>query len=114
MSLFVGYCAPFAFTVTITTSTTTNMLTTTTTTTTVCSSSLAGALASFLTSPLDLAKLRLQVDRSRQRDASVSAFRSSEYATYKSFFDVLKKTFVNEGGVKGLYRGAFARVSVNG
>lgn len=74
-------------------------------------SSLAGGLASFLTSPLDLAKLRLQVDRSKRRDASMSAFQSSEYATYKSFYDVLKKTFVNEGGLRGLYRGAFARVA---
>ena len=77
-----------------------------------CSSSLAGGLASFLTSPLDLAKLRLQVDRSRQRHAGLSAFHSSEYVTYRSFSDVLRQAFVNEGGVKGLYRGAFARVSV--
>ena len=76
-----------------------------------CSSSLAGGLASFLTSPLDLAKLRLQVDRSKARPAGMSAFQASEYFTYSSFFDVIKKTFVNEGGFRGLYRGAFARVS---
>lgn len=74
-------------------------------------SSLAGGLASFLTSPLDLAKLRLQVDRSKARDARMGAFQSSEYVTYKSFYDVIKKTFLNEGGMKGLYRGAFARVA---
>mmetsp|Transcript_20639 Transcript_20639/g.34722 ORF Transcript_20639/g.34722 Transcript_20639/m.34722 type:complete len:228 (+) Transcript_20639:597-1280(+) len=74
-------------------------------------SSLAGGLASFLTSPLDLAKLRLQVDRSKARDARMGAFQASEYVTYKSFYDVIKKTFLNEGGLKGLYRGAFARVA---
>lgn len=78
---------------------------------TLTSSSLAGGLASFVTSPLDLAKLRLQVDRSKQRHAAMSAFQSSEYITYKSFYDVIKKTFVHEGGLRGLYRGAFARVS---
>lgn len=76
------------------------------------SSSLAGGLASFLTSPLDLAKLRLQVDRSKQRAVGLGAFHQSEYVTYKSFYDVLKKTFLGEGGVRGLYRGAFARVSL--
>jgi hypothetical protein len=78
------------------------------------SSSLAGGVAAFLTSPLDLAKLRLQVDRtkSQQRHAAMSTFQASEYNTYKSFYDVLKKTFMNEGGVRALYRGAFARVSI--
>ena len=73
---------------------------------------MAGGLSSYLTSPLDLAKLRLQVDRSKARAAGMTTFQLSEYATYKSFYDVMKKTFINEGGLKGLYRGAFARVRI--
>lgn len=74
-------------------------------------SSLAGGTASWLTSPLDLAKLRLQVDRSKKRTSSLGAFQSSEYTTYSSFRDVLKKVFFHEGGLRGLYRGALARVA---
>ena len=68
----------------------------------VCSSGAAGAFASFLTSPLDLAKLRLQVQRSQ--DAAAMGVPS-----YRGVTDCLVKTF-SDGGVRGLFRGAGARV----
>jgi len=76
----------------------------------LCSSS-AGALASWLTSPLDMAKLRLQVQRgesyaSKNNAASSS---SSSVVAYRGVVDCLR-TVYQEKGVKGLFRGAGARV----
>jgi hypothetical protein len=65
-----------------------------------CSAS-AGAVASWLTSPLDLAKLRLQVSRANQMDAGAP--------TYRGVVDCLQQAY-SSGGVRGLFRGAGARV----
>lgn len=59
----------------------------------VCSAG-SGATASFLTSPLDLVKLRLQLDQRKQRDGMLSRLAS----VYSS------------SGFQGLFRGAGARV----
>ncbi|KAL3910673.1 MAG: hypothetical protein SGILL_007600, partial [Bacillariaceae sp.] len=69
----------------------------------VISSAGAGALASFLTSPLDMAKLRLQVQRGAQ-DSS-----SSQTTNYRGVSDALKYAY-QSGGVHGLFRGAGARM----
>ena len=68
----------------------------------VLSSSVAGALASFLTSPLDLAKLRLQVQRG-QTSSGVTL------TSYIGVLDCLQRTYLRSG-VRGLFRGAGARV----
>ncbi|KAL3785693.1 hypothetical protein HJC23_008726 [Cyclotella cryptica] len=65
----------------------------------------AGALASWLTSPLDMAKLRLQVQRGR-----IAAMPTSGRAQYKGMLDCLRSVYNNEGGLRGLFRGAGARV----
>lgn len=66
----------------------------------LCSAS-AGGLASWLTSPLDMAKLRLQIQRGELGSASS--------VQYKGVVNCLKQSFQN-GGVRGLFRGAGARV----
>jgi Mitochondrial carrier protein len=71
----------------------------------LCSSS-AGALSSWLTSPLDMAKLRLQVQRGERYAAGSSA---SSVVSYKGVVDCLQ-TVYRVGGVRGLFRGAGARV----
>jgi hypothetical protein len=69
---------------------------------TVISSAGAGALASFLTSPLDMAKLRLQVQRGSQKSASSTT-------SYRGISDALSSAF-QSGGVQGIFRGAGARM----
>lgn len=69
-----------------------------------CSSSAAG-ISAWLTSPLDMAKLRLQVQRG-------NTSRNTEQTSrliYNGVFDCLRKTF-RDTGVFGLFRGAGARV----
>ena len=70
-------------------------------------SSAAGALASFLTSPLDMAKLRLQIQRG-QAAASNNVGRG-QTVQYKGMVDCLHSAY-NKGGIRGLFRGAGARV----
>ncbi|KAL7517844.1 hypothetical protein ACHAWX_002723 [Stephanocyclus meneghinianus] len=65
----------------------------------------AGALASWLTSPLDMAKLRLQVQRGR-----IAAMPTPGRYQYKGMLDCLRNVYINEGGLRGLFRGAGARV----
>ena len=75
-----------------------------------CSAS-AGALASWLTSPLDMAKLRLQVQRG-QADAASSANGHSttrQTVQYRNALHCLSVAY-REGGIRGLFRGAGARV----
>ena len=72
----------------------------------VACSSAAGAFASFLTSPLDMAKLRLQVQRG-QVAASNNTGRGQ--TVYKGMVDCLHSAY-NKGGIRGLFRGAGARV----
>ena len=78
----------------------------------VCSSG-AGALASFLTSPLDMAKLRLQVERGlmyqQQNTSLASSTSSNSRPPLKGVFDCLQRAYA-EGGLRGLFRGAGARV----
>jgi len=78
----------------------------------LCSSS-AGAAASWMTSPLDMAKLRLQVQRGLAAaggDSNPSSPQSSSArSTYKGVYDCLKQS-ARTDGVSGLFRGAWARV----
>jgi len=71
----------------------------------------AGALASWLTSPLDMAKLRLQVQRgtaamktSAQQEAGTAGV-----VAYRGVADCLHQAY-KDGGTRGLFRGAGARV----
>ncbi len=73
----------------------------------VCSAG-AGALASWITSPLDMAKLRLQVQRG-QAAAAGSSVGSNPTTQYNGLIDCLQSIFA-EKGVRGLFRGAGARV----
>lgn len=76
-------------------------------------SALSGGVASYITNPLDLIKLRLQV----QRGVKVSAATTAEAIPpvldarfeYSGFGDGLKKVYRHEG-IKGLFKGANARV----
>lgn len=70
----------------------------------LCTSS-AGALASWLTSPLDMAKLRLQV----QRGETYQKGSNASVVAYEGVVDCLR-TVYRQGGVRGLFRGAGARV----
>lgn len=70
----------------------------------------AGALASWLTSPLDMAKLRLQVQRGQAAASAGSSTAITNPTTqYHGMIDCLRSVFA-EGGVRGLFRGAGARV----
>ena len=68
----------------------------------------AGAIASWLTSPLDMAKLRLQVQRGRH--ASTRAARRAQTVQYHGIWNCLVQSYMHQGGIKGLFRGAGARV----
>lgn len=80
---------------------------------TVLSSASAGAMASFMTSPLDMAKLRLQIQRKGESSSlptskeSTSAFKTNP--TYRGMSDALVHSY-RSGGIPGLFRGAGARV----
>ena len=82
---------------------------------TILSSSSAGALASFLTSPLDMVKLRLQVQRGSQR-SPLSSMLSNSLPSDKStstLFQGMTDALIcayESGGIPGLFRGAGARV----
>jgi Mitochondrial carrier protein len=71
---------------------------------TVLCAATAGGLASWLTSPLDMAKLRLQVQRGRQ-----ASLHPADGMTYSGMWDCLRQTWRTEG-VRGWFRGAGARV----
>ena len=79
---------------------------------TLACSATAGSLASWLTSPLDMAKLRLQVQRSRQQQQQQSSLSSSLHnKTYHGGIqECLVHAYRYEGGWSGLFRGAGARV----
>jgi len=90
---------------TITTSTVNETTTTTTTlplSFTIVSSASAGAIASFVTSPLDMAKLRLQVQRGTESSSKTNP-------SYRGMSDVLAHSY-RSGGIPALFRGAGARV----
>ena len=67
---------------------------------TVATSAAAGAAASYISSPLDLAKLRMQITR---------AGGSAGEAGYGTFVGALRTIWEREG-VRGLFRGSVARV----
>jgi hypothetical protein len=69
----------------------------------LCSAS-SGALASWLTSPLDMAKLRLQVQRGELYELNTSST-----THYRGVMDCLRHS-MQTGGMRGLFRGAGARV----
>ncbi|CAI5720694.1 unnamed protein product [Hyaloperonospora brassicae] len=69
---------------------------------TLTSAALAGATASFLTNPLDLIKLRLQVQRAYATKAAPAA--------YRGIVDGLTQVIRTEG-VLALYKGSGARVA---
>ena len=70
---------------------------------TVLCSTAAGILSSWITSPLDMAKLRLQVQRGMSPEDNPRAY------VYNGFIDCLRQTYAHEG-LRGLFRGAGARV----
>jgi hypothetical protein len=75
----------------------------------LCSCS-AGGLASWLTSPLDMAKLRLQVQRGEQyQRIGTSNPPPSSLVSYRGVVDCLRTSY-REGGLRALFRGAGARV----
>lgn len=80
---------------------------------TILSSASAGALASFLTSPLDMVKLRLQVQRRTESLSSSSSKESTTVLrtdpTFRGMSDALVHSY-RSGGIPGLFRGAGARV----
>jgi len=76
----------------------------------VASSVGAGAAASWLTSPLDMAKLRIQIQRGGGRTSNtVSKGAAASNLIYRGMIDCLLQTHRAEG-VRGLFRGAVARV----
>jgi hypothetical protein len=68
------------------------------------SSASAGALASFLTSPLDMAKLRLQIQR-----GTAASSHPPRTISYTGIVDCLTQAYRHDG-FRGLFRGAGARV----
>jgi hypothetical protein len=76
----------------------------------VLSSAGAGALASYLTSPLDMAKLRLQVQRGQSASSNLGSLGgSTPMPSYRGVLDCLQHAYL-QYGVRGLFRGAGARV----
>ena len=71
----------------------------------LCSAS-AGAAALWITLPLDMAKLRLQIQRGNNASESKLAPKTLNYRNMTDCFSCIYK----EGGVKGFFRGAGARV----
>lgn len=69
-------------------------------------SMLAGGVASVMTNPLDMAKLRLQV----QRAGATPGDKKANDFHYKHLVDALYKIQRDEGGVKTLFNGSFARI----
>ena len=74
----------------------------------VTSSCCAGALASWLTSPLDMAKLLLQVQRG-QAAAPRNKVASRPQPQYQGMIHCLSMVYQQEG-IRGLFRGAGARI----
>lgn len=73
---------------------------------TVVGSASAGAAAAWLTSPLDMAKLRLQIQRGEH---VLNASHSCDEKMYRGMIDCLIQIY-KEKGLPGLFRGAGARV----
>jgi len=76
---------------------------------------IAGGAAAFITNPLDMAKLRLQVQRAQRQSRQAASSGGTggvgsglEFG-YKNMVDGMRKV-VAEGGWKGLWKGVGARV----
>jgi hypothetical protein len=74
----------------------------------VACSATSGAIASWLTSPLDMAKLRLQIQRGNLASHGPNA-PSNSATSYNGMIDCLRTVF-RQGGIRGLWVGAGARV----
>lgn len=72
-------------------------------------SSIAGAGAAWITSPLDMAKLRLQIQRGNHANM-VSSSSQLHSLQYKGMIDCLRQIYEGKG-IQGLFRGAGARVA---
>ncbi|CAN0416166.1 unnamed protein product [Ectocarpus fasciculatus] len=73
----------------------------------------ASAAASWLTNPLDLAKLRLQVQRGAAATASSpppTVSPTAATAPYTGMLDALRRTY-RAGGLAGLFKGSGARMA---
>jgi hypothetical protein len=71
------------------------------------SSATAGGIASYLTNPLDIAKLRYQVQQSSSVDTQ--SIGNINMPKYNGLFHALKSIY-SLSGIKGLFRGSVARV----
>lgn len=72
---------------------------------------ISGGLAAFITSPLDMAKLRIQVQRGGgAAGAGEGAARSAFDFNYRNVFHGVAQ-IARGGGIRGLWRGATARVA---
>ena len=69
----------------------------------------SGGLASVLTNPLDMAKLRLQVQRAGATPGAGSQSTASEFY-YRHMFDAMYKIQRDEGGLPSLFRGSLTRI----
>lgn len=73
-----------------------------------CSAS-AGAIASFITSPLDMVKLRLQVQRGALSSTPYTELKPITVPSYRGMSDALAHAW-KTGGFTALFKGAGARV----
>ena len=79
-------------------------------------SSVASVMASFVTNPLDLVKLRLQVQRGMSRGSmgtQAAGQATMPWGDYSGMLDGLAK-IVRSDGFQGLFRGATARMAFHG
>jgi len=72
------------------------------------SASFAASIAAWATNPLDLAKLRLQVQRERSKPLK-STLHYKNF-NYTGTFDAISKIYRSEG-IRGLYKGSCARMA---
>ena len=82
----------------------------------IITASSAGAIASLVTNPLDLVKLRLQVQRqqlslSNETNIVSNVTASGNNYQYSNMYHGIKEIIHKEGGIRGLFRGAGARVA---
>jgi hypothetical protein len=73
-------------------------------------SATAGAAASWLTSPLDMAKLRLQIQRGQASSSMATALTTkTKTKNYSGMVECLADVY-KQNGIRGFFRGAGARV----
>eukprot|EP00941_MAST-03F_sp_MAST-3F-sp1_P000313 g313.t1 len=75
-----------------------------------CCGAAAGSVAGFLTNPLDLAKLRIQVQRSAMASSSSGGGGMQTPFLYRHMFDGISQIIAKEG-FAALWKGALARVA---